>query len=218
MTDAAVQVADDLNFNVPGARNQLLHVQRAGAEGHLRLRDAAFPGSLEFVDLGHRPRAASATAGDCLEHDRRILAQKFKELHRLGQADCFVRPLNHRNACLASRLPGAHLVAEQVKQVRGRSDERDPGVAAGPSELRGLGQKSIAGMYGVAAGVAGGLDQTVNVEIRRDAQTVERDGFVGRVNVKRFRVVLGVNRHGRDAQIGRCPRDTDSDLAAIGDQ
>ena len=218
VTDAAMQIADDLNLDVPGARNQLLHVKRAGAERHLGFRDAAFPGGFEFVDVCDRPRAATATAGDRLEHDRRVLAQGLEELHRLGQADCFVRALNDRNASLARRLARAHLVAEQVEQVWGRTNERDPGVAAGAGELSRFGEESVAGVDGVAAGVVGGLDQTIDVEVRRDAQPVERDGFVGGVDVQRLRVVLGVNRHGRDAQVGRCPRDTDGNLATIGDQ
>ena len=200
VTDAAMQVANDLYLDVPGARNQLLHVERARAERHLRFRDAAFPGSFEFVDVGDCPRAATSAAGDRLEHDLGIVAQRFEELHRLGQADCFVRAVNDRHASLARRLSCAHLVTEQVEQVRGRANERDPGVAAGAGKLGRFGEKPIAGVDGIAAGVVCGLDQTVNVEVRRDAQPVERDSFVGGVDVQRLRVVLGVHCHGRDAR------------------
>ena len=75
MSNAAVEVADDLDFNVSGAGNELLDVERAGTECHLRLGDAAFPCRFEFVDAGHGAGAAAAAAGDGLEHDRGVITE-----------------------------------------------------------------------------------------------------------------------------------------------
>ena len=102
--------------------------------------------------------------------------------------------------------------------MRCRANERDPGVATGASEVGRLGEEAVARVDRVAAGVVGCLDQTVDVEIRRDAQPIERRRLIGRVNMQGLRVVLRVDRHGLNAQVGGCPGDPDGDLPAIGDQ
>ena len=112
VSDAAVEIANDLHFDVSRTWDQLLHVERAGAEGHLRLGDASFPGRLEIANLVDRPRTSSAAPGDRFEHDRRFSAQALEEAERFVQADRLVRPLDHRHACLAGGLPRANLVAE----------------------------------------------------------------------------------------------------------
>ena len=88
MADGARAVAEHLNLDVPGLLQQLLHVQRAIAEGGLRLGLAAGIGLGQFRRLAHGAHPPAATAGQGLEHHRAVLRG---ERLRLGQVDGVVQ-------------------------------------------------------------------------------------------------------------------------------
>ena len=101
-----------------------------------------------------------------------------------------------------------------------RADERQPGVARRPrAKLGVLGEEAVAGMDGVGAARARGVEQRLDVQIalarRRRA---DRDRLVGEPHVRRVGVGLGVDRDGRDAHRAAGADDAHGDLAAVGDQ
>ena len=68
-------VADDLHFEVPGARDQLLDIYVTVAEGLQRLRLTTGVGLLDLLGVKHRPHATAATSGHRLDHHRTTGAQ-----------------------------------------------------------------------------------------------------------------------------------------------
>ena len=119
---------------------------------------------------------------------------------------------------LGRRRAGPALVAEQLEVRDARPDEGDAGVRAGPGEAGVLGQEAVAGVDRVAAGGHGRRHDRLDVEVGRHAAGVEPDGLVGDARVQRLGVVLRVDGHAADAEVGRRAGDANRDLAAVGDQ
>ena len=217
MRDRAGAVADHLHLDVAGQTEQPFHIQIALAESGQRLRPAAFKRGGQIGRRVYRPHAAPAAARHRLHHDRRAIPQSRherlgrREIHRPG-AWC------HGHApCLGERAR-CRLVAEQVQRFGRGADENQPGGRAGAGERRVLRQEAIARMHRVAAGLARRRDQAIGIEIRRDAAAPQRVGLIGAARVQRGRVVFRVDRDRGDAHRRRGARDTDRDLAAVGDQ
>ena len=82
-----------------------------------------------------------------------------------------------------------------------------------------LGQEAIAGMHGLRAGLAAGLDDLVDQQIalgrRRRA---DQHGLVGHLDMERVAVGLGIDGYRLDPHAARSLDDPAGDLAAIGDQ
>src|SRR6266852_1750684 len=79
-------VTHDLYFEVSGARDQLLDIHVAVAEGLSRLRLTAGVGLPDLLGMKYRPHAAAATARHRLDHHRSTVAQGREKLSRLFQA------------------------------------------------------------------------------------------------------------------------------------
>ena len=99
-----------------------------------------------------------------------------------------------------------------------RADEHDPGIRTALREPSAFGQKAVAGVDGATAGGVRSIDHRLLVEIRCGTQPFQSVGFICDASVQAGGVVLGVNRHGAQAEIGRGTRDADGDFAAIGDE
>jgi hypothetical protein len=112
---------------------------------------------------------------------------------------------------------GGQLVAERGEHLGRRADEQNAGVAAGPREVRVLGEESVAGMDGIHADLLRQRDQARDVEVRRDRPLALADliGLVGLEAVQGETVLVAVDRHGADAQLIRRTKDADRNLAAI---
>ena len=70
VTGSSLVVTDDLNLDVPGFFDQLLHVHAVVAEGCLGLLTCGIPGGLQVLLLPDRAHALSSSSGSRLEHDR----------------------------------------------------------------------------------------------------------------------------------------------------
>ena len=111
MREAAMTVAENLDFDVPCALDQALRIERPIAEGALRLRRAAREGFRDLVCLSHGAHAAPAAARNRLQHDRRI--DDGEESARLvGVAHDGA--LNDRRIDAERQFACLQLVAEQV--------------------------------------------------------------------------------------------------------
>ena len=67
-------VAEDLHFNVPRARQELLDIQLGVAKCLLRLRTTALIGAGHVRQCMHFAHTASAAAGDGFHHHRAAFA------------------------------------------------------------------------------------------------------------------------------------------------
>src|SRR6185503_12169396 len=93
-----------------------------------------------------------------------------------------------------------------------------PGRLACAREAGALAEEAVAGVDCVAAGVARDRDDARAVEVGRRPGRTERDRLAGAQDVERARVLVGVDRDGRDPELGRGLRHPDGDLAAIGNE
>ena len=215
MGDGALGVAEDLHLDVACPADELLHVEVAVAERGQRFRPAALVGRRHLAGVGHPARAAAPAAAHRLDHHAAALAQGVEEGRRLVDGHGMVDAANHRYAGLRRRRPGPRLVAEQFQRLDARTHEGHPRLGAAPGEVGVLCQKAVARMQRVAAGVHGGRDDLLDVEIRRRAGAVQGDGLVRLARVQRSGVVGGRHRHRRHAEFRRRAHDADRDLAAV---
>jgi hypothetical protein len=141
--DAAELIGQKLNFDMPGAGNELLQVDRAIAKGGLRLA----PGSGQQggqlaggVDLAH---ALAAAAGRSLDQQRKTDLRRDGDDLFIAQPALALGAGHHRDPGLDDRGARHGLVAHGGDSRRLGSDEGDARVGAGLGELFALGQKAI---------------------------------------------------------------------------
>jgi len=115
-------------------------------------------------------------------------------------------------------LAARGLRAERFHGFGGGTDEDKIGVFAGAGEGGIFGTETVAGMNGVAAGAAGGVDQLVDAEVAF-ARWCGADGisFVGEANVYRGAVRFAEDGDGGDAELAAGSDNSNGDFAAIGD-
>ena len=115
---------------------------------------------------------------------------------------------------------GADLVAHHVERALPRADEDDPGVGAGAREApRSRRGSRSPGWIASRAGLAGGGDHRVDVEIRRGCRgrpDPHRD--VGLAHVRRVGVGVAVDGDRADAEPPQRADHAACDLAAVGDE
>ena len=218
VADRARAVADHLHLDVPGARDELLDVDGAGAEGRVGLGLTARVRLVQLVDRRDHAHAPAAAAGERLDHDLRALAQALEEGPRLGGADGAGGAGQDGDTVLGRQGAGAGLVAQQLQRPHGRPDERNAGLTAAAREGGALGQEAVARMDGVAARRRRDGEHALDVEVGGGAQTGQGTGFIGGAHVQRVGVVLGEDGHRRDAEFLGRAHDADRDFAAVGDQ
>ena len=217
--DVAVPVAEDLHLDVAGALDQLLEIDLALAEG----RPGFAPAGLDLIEQPafrfDEPHAAAAAAPARLEHQR--VADPGRQFgYRapvLGQG---AGRRHHRDPRLLGQTPRRQLVAELAHGVRGRADEHQSGRRAGVGEVRVLGQEAVAGMNRVRSGLARDADDIVDRQIGLDRAEPLADpiGLVRLEAVQRDAVLVRIDGHGLEAELGAGAKNADRDLAAIGDQ
>ena len=82
-----------------------------------------------------------------------------------------------------------------------------------------LGQEAVAGMHGLGAGLAAGLDDLVDQQIAfGGGRRPDQDGIVGHFDMERVAVGLGIDGDRLDPHPAGGLDDPAGDLAAIGDQ
>ena len=211
-------VGQDLHLDVPRTADGLLDERRRIAEGALGLAHRGLdrlPQPGRVVDPAH---AAAAAAGDRLDEDRKA--------DLLGAGDQLVEVGRRRGRSQRrdpggpGRLQGPDLVAGQLQHVGRRADEGDPGVDAGPRQVRVLAQEPVAGVDGVRPGLAGRADDLGDVEVRPDRVPALADqvGLVGLDAVDRVAVLVGVDGDRLRAELVRGAEGPDGDLTPVGDE
>ncbi len=162
--------------------------------------------------------ALAAAAGGGLDHDG--IADLVGDLDRVLVVLDHAEIAGHgRDLGLGGRLLGFDLVAHRGDGARIGTDEDDAGLCQRARKGLALGQEAVAGMHGLGAGLAAGLDDLVDHQVafggRRRA---DLDGLVGHFDVQRVAVGLGIDGDRLDAHPAGGLDDAAGDLAAIGDQ
>ena len=216
--DVAFGIAEDLDFDVVGIQDQLLHVHVAVAEAFFGFITGRGEGTSHggfIVDGSH---AATAPAIGGFEHDR--------VTHGGGGHEGFLFILEDavgagrdRHFPLLGGGPGAVFVAHRLNGLGTGADELDFAAFADAGETGVLAEKSVPGVDGVHIGDLRGRNDAVDHEITLIAGAgPDTDGVVGQLDVHGFFVGLGINGDRADAEFLAGADDAKGDLTAVGDQ
>ncbi len=170
MHDVAVAVAEHLHLDVARPGDDLLQQHARIAEGRLRLALRALQRRGEVALRLHQPHAAAAAAGHRLDHHRIADALGFLG-ERLGALRIALVAGHHRHAGFGRDRLGLGLAAHAAHGLRARADEGDAGRAHGFGKVGVLGEKAVARMDAVGAGLLRRGDDLVDAQIalaRRD--------------------------------------------------
>ena len=218
MADGAMVVADDLHLDVAGVANQALDIDAVAAESRLGLGLAARIGLLELRGVIDDAHAASAAAGDGLDHHGATGTQRCKESPGLFQAGRPAGAFDDRHAASLRQRLGLRLVAEQIQRLRRWPDKDDAFLDAAPGECGILAEEAIAGMQRIAAGRLRSRYHRLDIEIGPRATPGNLVGGIGGAGMHRLRIVGGIDRNRGEPGVTRGARDANGDLAAVGDQ
>jgi len=215
----ALFVAQHLHLDVLGLHQELLHEDVVIAEGLLGLR-------LHQIEVGAHlfhgvtpAHTAAAAAGGRLENDgeAELHSQLLSSLPAL-QGLCGAGGGGY--AAGHGDLLGGQLVAHQVQNLGGGSDELDARSLAGPGKIRVLTEETVTGVNGIGAVLLSQLDDPGDVQIGAQGALVLSDqiGLVRGGAEEAVYVLIGVDGNGLEAQVVTGPEDPHGDLAPVGDQ
>jgi hypothetical protein len=123
------------------------------------------------------------------------------------------------NACLAHQSFGLDLVAHRPDRGGRRADEREVRILTGFGEFGVLGQKAVARVHRVGARPLRGGEDRLDIEIALAGRSrSDADRLVRRVDMRRIRVGVAVDRDSAKPKIPRRARDPAGDLGAVRDQ
>ena len=226
----AAAVGHDLDFQVVEVRDALFDEHALVLElAQGVVADAAVHGA-EVVDVVHVLDAHAATAGRSLDqHQRALYALLRLELeHAAGDAlgfhlviDGAVGTGNGGHVQAAGQTFGVDLVAQLADDLPRGADEDHlavaPGHATGKAEV--LGEETVTGMHGRAAGLVGHGHQFVGVMIGRNTeQAAFAAVLAGVAHMARSGVFGGKDGGKGHTQLAAGPHDAYGDLAAVGDE
>ena len=195
--DIALPVCQELNLDVPRALDVALTEDRVVAEGRLGLSTGGFERRFQLCCLADDPHPAAAAAGRRLDH------QWIPELLRGALR-------NDGNSGAAGHLLCFQFVTPDAESLRRRPDEDEPCRLDRLGEVRVLRQEAVPRVDRVRAGLLGGTDVLLGIEVAADL-----DGLVGSARVQRALVVRRGDGDRGDPELARRPEDPDRDLAAI---
>ena len=219
MHQIAVQVTQDLHFDMAGATDQLLEVHLVVAEGGFRFAPRRFERGGEIALALDHPHAAPATAPACLQHQR--VTDLGRDL-RAGRGLARQRRTGRHDRDLGRhrRMACGDLVAERAHHLRRWADPAQPGLDHAVGELGVLRQKAIARMDRIDLGRLRDPQDILAVEIRfeRLPSFADQVAFVGLESMQCLLVLLGIDADRADPHFGSGAHHADRDLRAIGDE
>ncbi len=193
-------VAEQLGFDMARTFEVSLAIHRGIAERSLRL---ASGGGKSFPELGgaaNHAHPAAAAAGRGLDHDR--------------EADLLGRALGQRRYTGLPRDPRrCELVAAEPKRLRRRPDPRDAGRDDLVGKVGALGEKAVAGVDRIDAGLERRAHVFRTVQVRGDLRHP-----IGDSDVERASVVRRCHPDGLDPEPRAGTEDAERDLSAVGDE
>ena len=164
-------------------------------------------------------QADPATAPACtgLEHDR--IPDPFGCPFCLRSRSHGFCSRDDRKTCSTDQLFQFCLVAEALHAVGIGADEHQPVLSAGTGKMRILGKKSVAGMDRLRTCQKSGADDLIFIQIAfRCFGPPDAVALIGERDVQGVLIRLGIHSDRGHAHFLAGPNDSDSDLAAVGDQ
>ena len=218
MDHDAVQVGENLHFDMSRLHQVLLEVEFAVAERRQRLGARPRHRRRQVRRGVHHLHAASATAGCRLDHDR--------EADRLGDRTRFVpvrhRPLgtgDDRNAGLLAHPLRRNLIAHHADVLRRRADEDDSALLDHRGKVGVLREKAVSGMDGLGVADRRGSQDGDGVQVtfgrRRRA---DADRLVGEPDVHGVGVGRRMYGDGANPHLAAGADDAERDFSPVGDQ
>ena len=215
----ALLVGEDLHLDVLGVLDEALEEDGAVAEGVLRLRARLIEQPVQLLGRAHHAHAAPAAAVGGLDDQRE--ADTPRHLHGgVAVLDGLLGARQGGHLRPLREFPGRGLVAHLGQQLGARTDEGDAVVGTGAGELRILRQEPVAGMDGVHPLVERDVDDALDVQVGPDRALVriELIGLVGLRAMDGQAIFLRIDGNGPDAELVGGAKDTNGDLAAVGNQ
>jgi len=168
MADVAVQVGDDLDFDMPRLLQVLFQIDPAVAERRRSLVAGLGQGRLEHRRFAGDSHPLAATAGRRLDQHR--IADLFGDLDRLVIIrDQTVAAGDDRHAGLDRDRTGGVLVAQLLHRLGGWADEVDLATATDFVEVGVFRQKAIAGMNRIDGTDLSRADDPIDLQVAVDA-------------------------------------------------
>ena len=128
-------------------------------------------------------------------------------------------PRHGRDLGLGGRLLALDLVAHGGDGAWVGADEDDAGLRQRHGKCLALGQEAVAGVHGLGAGLAAGVDDLVDDEVGLGGRRgTDGDSLVRHLHMQAVPIGFGIDRNGLDAELPRALDDAAGDLAAVGDQ
>src|SRR6185312_299950 len=212
----AVRVGQDLDLDVTRVLEVALDVDAVVGEELLAFAGGALEGLLEVVGRHRHAEALAATAAGGLAGDRvtgflGLLAGIVDGLGDLGRAR------DDRDAGGLHDLARPRLRAHLFDRLGRRADPGDAGLSAGAGEVGVLGEEAVAGVDCLGAGILGGRDDLLDVEVAlsRD-RGADQEGLVGGAHMRGVAVDLRVDSDRDDPHLLQGAGDANGDLAAVG--
>jgi hypothetical protein len=216
--DVAVRVGEDLDLHVARVLEVALDVHRRIREVRLPLAARRLERACRLGRLAHDLHPLAAAAGSGLD-DQRVADLLAEPDDLLRGADRLGRPRHDRHARLAHARAGRRLVAHQLDRLRRRPDPDEAGRFDRAREPRVLGEEAVPRVHGVGVRRASGLEQLLDDEVAvRSRLAPERERVVGRRDVRRAAVGVGVDRDRPEPELAERAEHADRDLAAVRDE
>ncbi len=218
MDDIAVGVGEDLDLNVARAQQRAFEDQLAGAEGVFRLGPGAGQRLGQLGGVADKAHAAPAAAGGRLDHEGE--ADRFGRRDQGGVGLVLSRVAGNAGHPRRGHQPlGPGLVAHRRDRLGRGADEGEARLPHRAGEFGVLGQKAVAGMDRLRAGLLRRAQDLFRVEIAvADRAGADLDRLVGHAHMRGARVRRRVNRHAAQAHRAQGTDDPAGDLAPVGDQ
>ena len=214
----AEAVREHLEFHVARAQHELLQIDIVVGEsrGGLGLRRLVF--LLQVLGAMHFAHALAASAGAGL--DEHGIAHALRELASLqGGVDGAVAAGHGGNAAALHGVARDALVAHGLDAIGRGADPDYIVVLADAGELRVLGQKPVARVDGLGAGVLRGGDDAGHHQVALvGGSGPDAHRLIGIVHGQRVLVLGGEHRDGLHAELFGRAHDAQGDFAAIGDK
>lgn len=195
-----------------------LDIQVTIAERAKRFGTAPVIGIGQFVDRTNQPHAAPATAGHRLDDHGGTRCQPRKKCPRLLERHGSLGTGHDGHAACIGQLPRFGFVAEDVQEFRTWPDKRQAVAPGGFRKLEAFAEKAVSGMDGIAAGLLRYDDKLRGIQIGRGTLARYLHGAVGPSHMQALRIVFSIDSDGLDTEFRSRARDTDGDLAAIGNK
>ena len=212
----AVLVRQDLHFDVLGLAHKFFQKHRPVAKGALRFRLRFIQQLLQVLRLAHHAHAASAAAKGRLDDQRKADLLRRRQC-LLAVAHRLIRAFQDRHVQLARHIARRSLVTHHLQDLRVRADEDDPGIRAGLGKLRVLREEAVAWVDGVHALLLRQRHDAFDVQVRaqRSFVLVQLIGLVRLEAVRAEAVLLRIDAHCFQSQLGGRPHHADGDFRAV---